>query len=114
MDMSQAQGWILIITAVSTAAVSVITAWKVGKSATKVDEVHVLVNSQATADRAKIDLLQNLLVAKQLEIEATERVRGTLARATAADLHKNYQEPTDAAVKAPFERKAPILPKGKK
>jgi len=120
MDISQAQSWIMIIMAVAAAGGSLIAAWRTGKVSTQMAEVHTLVNSQATADHAKIDLLQNLLVAKQLEIEATERIRGTLARAVAADLKKTTEapvepvEPADVGMKGPVERKAPTVPKGKK
>lgn len=81
MELASAQAWALIIASVATAIVSIVTAWKV-------NAVHTLVNSQATADRAKIDLLQNLLIAKQVEIEAHERVRQALAQGTAHTLQE--------------------------
>lgn len=81
MDTMSAQAWVIIITSLSTAIVAIVTAWKV-------NAVHTLVNSQATADKAKIDLLQNLLVAKQMELQTHEAARAMLAQGTAATLAK--------------------------
>ena len=86
MSVAETQSWVTIIASLATAIVAIITAWKVKSTGTKVDEVHLLVNSQATADKAKIELLQSILVAKQLEVDAAERARASLAKSTATQL----------------------------
>lgn len=49
LDMSQAQAWIIVIGALATAVVSIIGAIKSRQNGVKLDEIHVLTNSQLTA-----------------------------------------------------------------
>lgn len=74
MDMTQAQAWVAIIVGLTTAIVTVVTAFKVGR-------VHTLVNSNLTAKETEITLLRSMLVGAKMQADMAEQVRSTLAAA---------------------------------
>lgn len=75
MSFDDAKNWMLVLTTLVTAIVAVITALRV-------KTVHTLVNSAMTQQKAENSVLQAMLVAKQLEIDAMEKVRLALAAST--------------------------------
>lgn len=70
LDMSQAQAWIIVIGALATAVVSIISALKSRQNGVKLDEIHVLTNSNLTA--VKNDLKTALADIKKLQQFITE------------------------------------------
>lgn len=77
METNSLQFWLVLIPVITTSIVGIITALKVR-------QVHTLVNSAMTQEKAENTLLRGMLVTKQLEIDTAERVRSALATATAA------------------------------
>lgn len=54
MDISQAQAWVILISAVTAAAISIITAFKSKSNGAKLDVIHQLTNSNLTAVKADL------------------------------------------------------------
>lgn len=74
MDMNEAQAWTVIVVGLGTALVGIVTAWRV-------QVVHKIVNSAATAAETEIRVLRSILAAKQIEISTAEQTRKDLAQA---------------------------------
>ena len=90
MTIPEAQGWVFIISTVTTGVIGIIGAWFARKAAVsakenteKSDVIHTIVNSAMTELRARNDVLQSLVVAGQREKEMAEHVREQLAHETA-------------------------------
>ena len=74
ISVAEAQAWGIVIGAMTTAAVSLITVFRVGK-------VHKLVNSAMAQEKQENEVLRRLLVSKQIELDVAERNRRELATA---------------------------------
>lgn len=90
MTLSDAQSWVLIITAVGGVIIGVLNAWNVNaikdtteQSKATGEKTHELVNSAMAVEKAKSALLETLLAGKQMELESAEKTRLALAQAQA-------------------------------
>src|SRR6188474_3572488 len=75
LTLLEAQAWVLIISALVTAALSIITAIVTAILLVRTGRIHTLVNSALDKEKLKITMLESLLMAKQLELEAAEKAR---------------------------------------
>ena len=79
LTLLEAQAWVLIISALVTAALSIITAIVTAILLVRTGRIHTLVNSALDKEKLKITMLESLLMAKQLELDAAEKARLALA-----------------------------------
>lgn len=86
MDITEAQGWVLIITSLATGIAAVVAAVRSISSdkkqdvvIAKSDEIHTIVNSSMTELRTENKLLMSMITARDIDKVIAENVRANLA-----------------------------------